>query len=132
LLSAFFFKPAITAIEDKHQVELEMWTLEAAGEIRKDPVNRIPLNAEEKDRRTAGPVLPGFLFNPTVARFIGSPVDYIIFDGFTDVSNERQASIRVVFMDVKKGGGSLSRTQNVFKKAVEDKAVRWGNPANRR
>jgi predicted Holliday junction resolvase-like endonuclease len=40
LRSAFFFKPASTAIEDMHQVELETWTLEAAGEIRKDPVNR--------------------------------------------------------------------------------------------
>ena len=51
----FFIKPAIIAIEDKHQVELETWKLEAAGEIRKDPVNRSRSTLKGKHRRTAGP-----------------------------------------------------------------------------
>jgi predicted Holliday junction resolvase-like endonuclease len=71
------------------------------------------------------PVLPGFLFNPADARFIGSPLDYIIFDGLTGVSDEKNPSIRIVFMDVKKGNSSLTRTQKVIKKAVEEKVVGW-------
>jgi len=35
------------------------------------------------------PVLPGFLFNPTDARFIGTPVDYIILDGLNGVCMRR-------------------------------------------
>ena len=63
--------------------------------------------------------------NPADARFIGSPVDYIIFDGLTEVADEKSREIRIVFMDVKKGTGSLTRTQRVIKKAVENKAVSW-------
>jgi predicted Holliday junction resolvase-like endonuclease len=71
------------------------------------------------------PLLPGFLFNPADARFIGSPVDYIIFDGLTEVCDEKKRSIRIVFMDVKKGTSSLTWTQRVIKKAVEEKAISW-------
>ena len=35
------------------------------------------------------PVLPGFLFNPTDARFIGTPVVYSILDGFNGVYMRR-------------------------------------------
>ena len=66
-----------------------------------------------------------FQFNPADARFIGSPVDYIIFDGLTEVADEKSRDIRIVFMDVKKGKGTLTRTQRVIKKAVENKAVLW-------
>lgn len=44
------------------------------------------------------PVLPEFLFNP----FIGFPVDYIIFNGLTEVADEKSREIRMVFMDMKK------------------------------
>jgi predicted Holliday junction resolvase-like endonuclease len=105
----FFIKPAIIAIEDKHQVELETWKLEAAGETRKDPVNRSRSTLKGKIAEQLASVLPGFLFNPAVARFIGSPVDYSIFYGLTEVSDKKKQSVRIVFMDVKKGGGILTR-----------------------
>jgi predicted Holliday junction resolvase-like endonuclease len=53
-------------------------------------------------------------------------VDYIIFDGLTDVADDRKTSIRIVFMDVKKGSASLTRTQRVIKKAIDERAVSWG------
>jgi len=38
-------------------------------------------------------------------------MDYIIFDGLTEVSDKKKTSIRIVFMDGKKDCGSLSRIQ---------------------
>ena len=124
-LGFFYVKAQITAIEARYRAELERWKVEAGAEIRKDSVNRSRSTLKGKIAEQLAPVLPGFLFNPADARFIGSPVDYIIFDGFTEVSDEKKQSIRIVFMDVKKGGGSLTRTQRVIKTAVEEKAVGW-------
>jgi predicted Holliday junction resolvase-like endonuclease len=33
--------------------------------------------------------------------------------------------MRIVFMDVKKGMGTLTRTQRMIRNAVENKAVSW-------
>jgi predicted Holliday junction resolvase-like endonuclease len=124
-LGFFYVKAQINAIEEKYRAELEKWKLEAAGEIRKDSVNRSRSTLKGKIAEQMAPVLPGFLFNPADARFIGSPIDYIIFDGLTEVCDEDNRSIRIVFMDVKKGTSSLTRSQRVIKKAVEEKAISW-------
>ncbi|WML68072.1 MAG: hypothetical protein METHP_01649 [Methanoregula sp. SKADARSKE-2] len=130
LLSGFvlgfsYVKGQITAIEERYQAELERWKLEAAGEIRKDSVNRSRSTLKGKIAEQMAPVLPEFSFNPADARFIGSPVDYIIFDGLTDVADDRSGSIRIVFMDVKKGCSNLSRVQRLIRSAVKEKAVAW-------
>ena len=88
-------------------------------------MNRSRSTLKRKIAGQLAPVLPGFLLNPADARFIGSPVDYVIFDGLTGVSDEMEQSIRIVFMDVKKGTSSLTWTQRVIKKAVEEKQIGW-------
>jgi len=124
-LGYFYIRPRITAIEERYRAELGRWKVEAAGEIRKDSVNRSRSTLKGRIAEQMAPVLPGFGFNPADARFIGSPVDYVIFDGLTEVADEKQEMIRIVFMDVKKGSAGLSRTQRIIKKTVEEKAVEW-------
>lgn len=124
-LGFFYVKAQITAIENTYHAELERWKMEVSGEIRKDAVNRSRSTLKGKIAEQLAPVLPEFLFNPADARFIGSPVDYIIFDGLTEVADESKTSIRIVFMDVKKGKAGLNRTQRVIKRAIEEKAVSW-------
>jgi predicted Holliday junction resolvase-like endonuclease len=124
-LGFFYVKAQITAIENTYRAELERWKAEVSGEIRSDAVNRSRSTLKGKIAEQLAPVLPGFLFNPADARFIGSPIDYIIFDGLTEVADDKKRSIRIVFMDVKQGGSTLTRTQRVIKKAIEDKSVSW-------
>ena len=121
----FFCKSADHCLEDRYRAELERWKVEAGAEIRKDSINRSRSTLKGKIAEQLAPVSPGFLFNPADAWFIGSPVDYNIFDGLTEVSDDKKASIRIVFMDVKKGSASLTRTQRVIKRAVEEKTVGW-------
>jgi len=125
VLGYFFVKAQITAIEGKYRAELETWKMEAEDVIRKDSVNRARSTLKGKIAEQMAPVLPEFAFNPADARFIGSPVDYIIFDGLTEVADEKSTEIHIVFMDVKKGKGALTRTQRVIRNAVENKAVSW-------
>ncbi|MFA5221115.1 MAG: Holliday junction resolvase-like protein [Methanoregula sp.] len=125
VLGYYYVKGQITAIEERYRADLERWKVEAGNEIRKDSVNRSRSTLKGKIAEQMAPVLPEFAFNPADARFIGSPVDYIIFDGLTEVADEQKTSIRIVFMDVKKGAGKLTRVQRIIKMAVEEKAVAW-------
>ena len=124
-LGWFFVKAQVTAIEARYRAELGRWKVESAGEIRKDSVNRSRSTLKGKIAEQMAPLLPSFEHLPADARFIGSPVDYIIFDGLSAVADEKGSTIRIVFMDVKHGSATLTRTQRVIKKAVEDRAVTW-------
>jgi predicted Holliday junction resolvase-like endonuclease len=99
-LGFYYVKARITAIEERSRAELETWKLEAAGVIRKDSVNRSRSTLKGKIAEQMAPVLPDFCFNPADARFIGSPVDYIIFDGLTRVADDKGDDVQIVFMDV--------------------------------
>jgi len=66
------------------------------------------------------PYLPGFPFNPKDARFLGSPVDLVIFDGL-DAGELRE----VVFIEVKTGGASLSKRERQLRDAVRAGRVSW-------
>ena len=125
VLGYYYVKPRITAIEERSRAELETWKLETAIEIRKDSVNRSRSTLKGKIAEQMAPVLPDFGFNPADARFIGSPVDYIIFDGLTRVADDKEDEIQIVFMDVKKGSGTLTRTQRLIRQSVEKKSVTW-------
>jgi predicted Holliday junction resolvase-like endonuclease len=125
VLGILYVKAQITAIEARYRAELETWKLEATGAIRKDSVNRSRSTLKGKIAEQMAPLLPEFRFNPADARFIGSPVDYVIFDGLTDVADEKKSDIRIVFMDIKHGTGSLTRTQRVIRDAVMAKQIFW-------
>jgi predicted Holliday junction resolvase-like endonuclease len=66
------------------------------------------------------PYLPGFPFNPNEVRFIGKPVDFIVFKGMDNKDiNE------VVFVEVKSGDSKLSYQEKKLKDAIENKKVSW-------
>ena len=73
------------------------------------------------------PFLEQFKYNPSDARFIGSPIDYIIFDGYTELKDNRvEKPITVILADVKSGkSATLTHEQKKVKEAVEEKRVRW-------
>lgn len=66
------------------------------------------------------PFLPGFEFNPKDARFLGSPVDFVVFDGL-DAGDVR----RVVFVEIKTGGSDLSPRERLVRDAVLAGRVTW-------
>lgn len=66
------------------------------------------------------PFLPGFGFNPKDARFLGSPVDFIVFDGL-----DTGAVRRVVFVEVKTGDADLSPRERQVRDAVQGREVEW-------
>lgn len=66
------------------------------------------------------PYLPNFPFNPSECKFIGKPVDFIVFHGL-DEKNVTGIS----FVEVKSGKSKLSGTEKTVKDAIENKRVQW-------
>ena len=66
------------------------------------------------------PYMPDFPYKPTEARFIGKPVDFIVFKGMDDKKIEE-----VVFVEVKTGQSQLSKTEKTLRDAIQNKKIEW-------
>lgn len=67
-----------------------------------------------------------FGYEPSDARFIGDPVDYIIFDGYTKVRERKEdRPISIVVADIKTGEAGLTYEQRRVKAGVERRMVRF-------
>jgi len=74
------------------------------------------------------PLLPGFNYLPADARFLGDPIDYVVFDGYAalrDGKQEHPDDLEVVILDIKQGRSKLSEGQRAIAKAVESGRVRF-------
>lgn len=67
------------------------------------------------------PYLPEFKYDPTEARFIGSPIDFIVFPGLSANDPEE-----VVLVEVKSGKTArLTERERKIRDLVEAGKVRW-------
>lgn len=68
-----------------------------------------------------------FGYNPSDARFLGAPIDYVVFDGYTDVKDGKEnRPINIVLLDVKTGEyATLSNQQKKIKEGVKRGNVKW-------
>ncbi len=120
-----FFRQRISVIEERARNDLDRWKLECTREIRKDSVNRSRSTLKGRISEQMAPLLPEFPFSPADARFIGNPIDFVVFDGYTNAKDEKGDTISVVLVEVKKGKGKLSREETLIRKAVEEGRVSW-------
>lgn len=73
------------------------------------------------------PLLPGFLYLPSDSHFIGNPVDYIVFNGYTDFKEHHGSTdnFELVIIDIKHNKAQLSEGQKQIAKAIEAGKVRF-------
>jgi len=72
------------------------------------------------------PLLPGFAYWPADARFLGDPVDYVIFNGYSTVKDkDGDGEVEIVILDIKQGKSMLTEGQRKIAKAVEAGRVRF-------
>ncbi len=109
------------------------WLGTRIGSIRRDKYweEQIPDYKKEailKSRSVIGgqfseqlaPYLPNFKFNPTECKFIGKPIDFLVFRGMDEKDiNE------VIFVEVKSGNSKLSSHEKNLKDTIDKKRVRW-------
>lgn len=66
------------------------------------------------------PYLPNFPFSPTECRFVGKPIDFIVFKG----ADAKQID-EVIFVEVKSGNAKVNQHEKNLKEAIEKGRVRW-------
>ena len=98
----------------------QIWKLRYSAAIRENAVQRSLAVTAGKVHEQLVPYLPEFGFNPKDARFLGSPVDLVIFDGLAD-----GAVRRVVFLEVKTGGAPLTTRERQVRDVIDAREVAW-------
>ena len=101
-------------------VSLEQWKVEKEREIRQDAIGKSQSVTMGKMTEHMVPYLPGFRFNPSDARFIGSPIDFVVFDGLGDDEVRK-----IVFVEIKTGASNLSTRERSVRNAILDKNIEW-------
>ena len=66
------------------------------------------------------PYMPNFPYSPTECKFLGKPVDFIVFKG-SDNNNIKE----IIFLEIKSGNSKLNKQEKNLKEAIINKNVKW-------
>jgi len=95
------------------------WQQQLSAE-REEAVQRSRAVLSGQFSEQIAPYLPDFPYKPTEVRFLGKPVDFIVFKGM----DEKEIN-EVVFVEVKSGDAQLNSQERHLKKVIEHKKVKW-------
>jgi predicted Holliday junction resolvase-like endonuclease len=101
-------------------VYLLIWKTRYTSLIREDAVVRSRAITAGKIQEQLIPYLPGFPYNPKDLRFLGSPIDLVVFDGLADGELRK-----IVFVEVKTGRSGLTPGEHAVRSAIEAGEVEW-------
>ena len=91
------------------------WKLDEEKKIRQDAVKKSEAVTRGKVTEHLIPYFPDFEYNPKDARFLGTPVDFIVFDGLSEGEMNK-----VVFIEVKSGKtDTLSKREKLVRECVD-------------
>jgi predicted Holliday junction resolvase-like endonuclease len=88
--------------------------------IRAEATKRSRAVVGGKVSEQLAPLLPGFEYLPSEVRFLGSPVDLVVFRGL-----DAKAVEELVFVEVKTGASRLSPVERGVREAIEQGKVRY-------
>ena len=102
------------------EVEEQKWA-QAMEIARREAIEQSRTVLGGKFTEQLAPYLPGFQYDPTEARFIGTPIDLIVFPGLA-TGDPRE----IVIMEIKTGkSGQLTPQQRKIRQLIEGGMVRW-------
>ncbi|TKJ26042.1 MAG: Holliday junction resolvase [Hadesarchaea archaeon B3_Hades] len=108
-------------LRERLAVQFERWKADFEEKIKQEILERSRAALKGRIGEQLAPLLPMFKHEPSDARFLGSPVDYVVFDGYKE-GNPRS----VTFIDVKTGKtATLSKMERKLKLVIDQGKVRW-------
>jgi predicted Holliday junction resolvase-like endonuclease len=93
---------------------------EKVPEIREDAIKRSRAVLGGQFSEQLAPYLPDFPYSPTECRFIGKPIDFIVFKGM-----DEKDITEVKFVEVKSGKANLSTHERKLRDVIREKKVTW-------
>ena len=116
-------------LDTANRANFEAW--KAAFE--KDTIPKIKKETLARSRNTIrgiatehlAPVLQN-KYNPKDFRHLGNPVDFIIFDGLSDLLDKKADEIvSIILLDVKTGNSKLNKSQRRIRDALQDGKIKF-------
>ena len=83
--------------------------------LRQDIAEKQRAGIKGKVTEAFAPFLEGFPYKPSECKFIGDPIDYLVFEGL----DERDIKA-IHFVEVKEGTSKLSKHQKQIKDLIDD------------
>lgn len=108
----------------KFEQRIKEWKEEEERRIREDAIARSARALSGKTLEKLVPFLEGFPYDAHDIRWLGDPVDLVIFDGYSSDREGRETK-QVVFCEVKSGESKLTAAQKKIKELIESKRVKW-------
>ena len=96
--------------------------IEKLPKIREESVKKSREVLTGKFSEQLAPYLPDFPFSPTECRFIGKPIDLIVFKGL-----DSKEPKEIVFVEIKSGESKLSTVERKLRDVIKDKKVSWAD-----
>lgn len=117
----------IKAEYERYIAELELEHQQALATAKKRSVNSSRAVLKGKMAEQLAPIMPQFQYLPSDAKFLGDPIDYMVFDGYTEFRDDGGAAenIEIVLIDIKSGGARLSKGQQAIAQAIREGRVRF-------
>ncbi len=101
-------------VSERAETLFRTWKLDEEKKIRQDAVKKSEAVTRGKITEHLIPYFPDFEYNPKDARFLGTPVDFIVFDGLSEGEMNK-----VVFVEVKTGKtGTLSPREKLVRDCI--------------
>lgn len=120
IIFAYKYRSVRGQITEQVRREIEDWKRDYVPSIRQDAIQRSQAVTLGKITEHFIPYLPDFSYNPKDARFIGSPIDFVVFDGLNETDVRK-----VVFVEVKTGTSALSTRERRIRDAIQSGNVEW-------
>lgn len=116
--------------EDREQLEkvimeqarnaFQSWQMSTEANIRSDAIRRSTSVVTGQVTEHLTPYLGTFPYNPKDARFLGAPVDLIIFDGMSNDDLQQ-----IIFLEVKTNAATLSARERRIRDTIRAGRVTW-------
>jgi predicted Holliday junction resolvase-like endonuclease len=97
-----------------------LWKARYTATIREDAVQRSQAVTAGKVHEQLIPYLPVFPYNPKDVRFLGSPIDLVVFDGLAEGRIRR-----IIFLEVKTGRSGLTSRERCVRDVIQARDVEW-------
>jgi len=110
-----------TQAKEKAELLFRDWMQREEKRIREDAIKRSEAVVTGKVTEHLIPFFQDFKYNPKNVRFLGTPVDLVIFDGLSEGKVKN-----IVFVEVKTGKtANLSTRERQVRDCVQNKNVIW-------
>lgn len=108
------------AVFEEARNAFQAWQMETEANIRADAIKRSSAVVSGKVTEHLTPYIGTFPYNPQDVRFLGAPIDLIVFDGLSE------GDLRgIIFLEVKTNTSNLSTRERRIRDAIQARRVAW-------